>query len=151
MRHLSRKALYGLAGCCIVGVLAILFQLGPPGIKSGDYRVLASLRLTNNLSLHLVAHRCGGLTDPYDVYLYKVQAQSNVFVCGIDSETAYWWGASLRLIDSNRVEIRAEWTPEAYYYVQDGTVSLVGRIGFTFVPRLIDVTNMVYPIPAGVR
>src|SRR5712691_3603035 len=66
--------------CLAVVVCGLVYQFGPPGIKPGDDRVLSSMRLQNGDLLYIVAHRTTSIVDTYEVCLYRVNQNTNLFV-----------------------------------------------------------------------
>jgi hypothetical protein len=150
LRRIFRYKAVILTGAILVLVLAaIIFQLGPPGINRGDDRILSTFHLNKASTLYLVARREGGVTDPYDVYLYRVDGCTNVFVAAVDSECAYWWGGNLRSCSAGRVAIRDFAFAEGSYFISDGTVSVSRLGGVPFPLRLIEGDHNP-PIPAGI-
>src|SRR5215472_11798496 len=124
------KAVIGVAAAC--GVLvssALLYQFGPPGIKPGQKRVLASLRLPNGNQVYIVTRRTGSALEPYTVTLYRIDPETNGFWYYLGHQDPYWWGCSLKLNEpaSDRVEIRAFWASEAAYSISNDCVAWPGR------------------------
>lgn len=79
-----------------IGVtLAGLYQFGPPGIRTGETRILSSVILTNGSSIHVAAHKTGHWIDAFSVNLYRVEG-TNISRYYLGHEEAFWWGCSLR-------------------------------------------------------
>lgn len=126
----------------------MLFHLGPPGIKAREDRILSAVPLTNGSRLFLVARRTGHPIDAYEVSLFRVDPETNVFVTWLGYEDGYWWGASLQNDStSGRVKIRAFGAVMGEYSSSEGTVSLGGNAGEVIPAYRIDGVKVIYPIP----
>ena len=127
MQPLRKKLLWSaviLAVACCLWVLVV----GPHGLTRGSYRILASLPAADGSKLYLVS-RAGGFTDPYDIYLYRVEKGTNISVCGVDSESSYWWAPRLTSTTSDRIEIGTLNSTVAWYSVSERAVHLLQGVG----------------------
>jgi hypothetical protein len=109
----------------------------------GEDRFLSTLQLNKESTLYLVANR--GWVD-YDIDLYRVDG-TNVWIGGVDFETAYWWGGSLRLSRPGQVDIRSFGCSDGSYSISNGTISLERFEGTRFPLHLIDGVNLNRRIP----
>jgi hypothetical protein len=111
----------GSIALIVIISLILLFHFGPPGISSGEDRILSSLKLTNDNRLYLVAHRTGDFIDAYKVSLVRVDRDTNVFVSWLGHEDGYWWNASLVPdVTAEEVTIRAFGFDFGVYRLSDG-------------------------------
>jgi len=142
----------GGAGLLFVAILALLYQFGPPGIKTGEDRILSSTVLSNGSRIYVVAHRTGHLIDAYEVSLYRVDQSTNVFVCFLGHQEAFWWGSSLQASSSSDVvEIRAFWQMVANYSVSNGSVTWSDKKRGSYPSYKIDGVNVQWPVPKVLR
>src|ERR1041385_998114 len=78
-------------GCAAIVAIAagalLLFQLGPHRIKVGEDRLLSSALLPGHSKLFVVETRDGNILEPYAVTLYRLDQNSNVFVCFLGNES----------------------------------------------------------------
>jgi len=151
--RLNRKTSILTAGILLVAIAVALplIQFGPPGIKVGDDRLLASLSLSNGEALYLVTHRTPSWIDTYEVSLYRVDSRQNVFVNFLGDEQGYWWRSSLKFNPRGDVEIVAKMCRVGVYSVSGGSVSIIGGKP-SYVPGYkVDGDTIQCQIPEFVR
>jgi hypothetical protein len=129
----------------------LLFHFGPLGIRAGDDCILSSTVLTNGSRLFLVAHRTGHPIDAYEVSLFRVDQNTNVFVSWLGYEDGYWWGgALLPEWSGDKVKIQVFGGTIGVYSVPNGSVSWLGG-GITNIrSHKIDGVKIMEPIPAAI-
>jgi hypothetical protein len=110
-----------------IGILLIgipLFHLGPPTVSIGDDLVLARSTLTNGAQLFVVAHRTDTIFEPYEVTLYRVRPDGEIYLYWMGYEDSFWWRCSIRPDqDPTRLQIRAIGSVTAYYKIDDGSLT----------------------------
>jgi hypothetical protein len=103
-------------------LLAYFFHFGPPGIKIGDDRVLASTNLADGSKVLIVLHRNKNPIEAYEVTLYRVWADNNISLNWLGYEDGYWWGCHLKPGKTDTLEIHAFGGLLAQYVISTGAV-----------------------------
>lgn len=148
---LTRSKITFLCSLILLGAALLLFHFGPPGIGFGEDRILSSTVLTNGNRLFLVAHRTGHPIDAYEVNLFRVDQNTNVFVSWLGYEDGYWWGgALLPEWSGDKVKIQVFGGTVGEYTVTDGSVSWFGGRKRTIPSYRIDGIKIVTPIPVAI-
>ncbi len=110
------------------------------------------MRLQNGDLLYIVAHRTTSIVDTYEVCLYRVNQNTNFFVCFLGGKDSYWWGCSLRPdASSNSVLIHVFGMDVAKYSTTDGQVIWKDKTMGKFPSYRIDGVNVSWPVPAVVQ
>jgi len=115
---MKRKILVSAVVFLSVIGCGILYQIGPPW-RSTD-TVLGAMTLSSTDRLSVVAHYTGNFFEPYEVSLYRVRCETNISVCFLAGEDAYWWACHLEGTDADHIKIRAFGTTMGEYTLSDG-------------------------------
>ena len=122
-------------------------QFGPHELSTQRDYLLTCTIMPDGSQLYAVEHWTGSYLEPYAVRLYRVDRDTNVFVCFLGDEYNYWWGCQLLRMDgSDSIKMTAFGTTQGYFSISNG---------FTWIsePRpvspnwLIDGRKVTTPIP----
>ena len=141
------KLVFAGCGFAVIG-LVLLLHFGPPGIKAGEDRILGSTVLTGSNKLFLVAHRTGHPIDAYEVSLFRVDSETNVFVSWLGYEDGYWWGSSLHAeTNGDKLDIEAFWQIVGTYSLSDGLIRWKDKQTRDTISHRIDGVKVSWPVP----
>ena len=106
--------------------MILLYHFGPLDITAGQNRVISSFHSATGSRFYVVAHRTKRPIEAYEINLYKVDDQTNVFWYYLGHQESFWWGCSLKQTIGvpDELDIRSFWQSEAtYLFSKDLVVS----------------------------
>jgi hypothetical protein len=125
---MKRPLKTALVAAIVIGLLLglRLFHLGPLSIRAGDDVVLARHTTTNGVRFCIIAHRTQNVGEPYEVTLYRTEPSGEVFTYWMGYEDSFWWGCSIRPLDSPlALQVLVDRSVTAVYKLEDHSLSFL--------------------------
>src|SRR6478735_11049887 len=107
----------------LVGVMFL--YLGPTLHLGKKHQMLDSLMLHDGSKLILLQTANSTFFEPYTVLLYRAYVDGRVERCGVGYEEPYWWFGTLKLKQTNLVELHTWGEVVCTYNIEEKVLSWV--------------------------